>query len=408
MPSVTTNTPFKVAETYGSTIEDSRSGTSSQSGASEIQLVNLKKIENTNPGWLDQIRKSNGNASTYYFTSGFELEFPPVRFKWKAHKVATASSPYTIRDSYSARFYGQPSSFGFENDTETYNRAINKMKKQLANRIGMARAGAPTAELGELRGLTKQLVHFTGDFLQFLVDVKRRRGRKALKFLGNSWLGYSFAVRPLIKDISEVSRSIADYVEREDQTFRFYSSASKRGMYAYSPSSSVTVNPFGATLNRQAVAAYKLSYMFVGGVNLDIRSNSSYTMLDHLGFRFDQIPAIAWELTAFSWMADYFTNIGNVLEDAMYAPPGTTRYLVVDRLYRVRYQHILTARLLSGNPNLMELDSSLPGRVDATYWEFERTPLASMPHVGLYLKSMDTIGDFGITKLLNLISVLSK
>lgn len=358
-----------------------------------------------NSDFRQQIAKGIDASSAYTLRRIKSLHPGFIRVTGETSYDFEQSYRYRISQSGDFVVVGQPNLL-YTSDSETYNRALASIKRQLNQRSGRGSFAPPLAESKELGRLVQQAVLTSTNFVKGVLNAKRTMGRSVFRNMQKNWLGYSFALKPLVNDISDLGQSIASYYARADLSTRLKATATKRGTYTYVPSSSVSSVPLGMKpWARSAEAHYTLSYTFTGAFDLNFRSNVDYTLLTHLGLGLEAIPLVAWELTAFSWMADYFFGIQGCLEDVFYSPPGTTRYLVSSRKYECDMIHNFKLEPYMPNPNGMMWPTTV-AQATWSYVEFTRTPLAALPHASMYLKSASTIGRDAIPKLLNLISLL--
>lgn len=150
---------------------------------------------------------------------------------------------------------------------------------------------------------------------------------------------------------------------------------------------------------------HTLSYRITAGFDLKLLSGNNYSMEEHLGLDLKLVPVTLYELTAFSWMLDYFVNIGAYLEDLFYVPPGTTKYVSVMRRYEATCNEQMFSRSISSNTKCGLAKSQMG---NWTFFDAERTGLSSLPSTGLRFKMQDEQGFYAVTKLLNMLSILRK
>lgn len=405
MASINETVPYRALESEFVLIDDSRNlKPSVYMSSSYITLGNDRKIGQTLPGWRDRVAKKL-DASTPYTRIIVDYD-GPAKVKVETLGVSPPLN-YKLKSTGAWTLVGAINPM-YTTDTETYNRALARIKRMLSSRTGNMAAMAPLAEVRELGGLVRQMTYLGLEFTKAVLDAKRSKGRSVWNELGDLWLGFNFGLRPLVADVGNLGNAIASYIARNDLSERLAATASKVGQYNYTPSSSFPgMLPIGVqSVEKRASAQYNLSYRFVGGFDVALRSSNQYSMLDHLGLGLSQIPATLWELTAFSWMYDYFTNIGDFLSDVFQSPPGQTRFLVCNRRYTLGVQH--SFRCIPGTITSTGCitTKNIPGYCNLKYVEFQRTPLSQLPHAGLYIKSFDSQAAFGVSKLLNLVSVI--
>lgn len=402
MATLSENYPVRMNEFLRDIILDSRTVPNISGGISSIGVGNDARQGQTNPGWRDRIAKGTDASSAYSRT--VIQPGSPARVVAKAHFDRKANN-YTIVTSYDAVVWGQPSVL-YTTDAETSARAVRGIKRQLQSRTGSMKLMAPLGELGELRRLIIQATFLTTNFVTSLLRAKKTYGRTVYRNFTENWLGFNFALAPLVRDVSTLGNSIASYLARQDLRTRLTASATTRGSYTYTPATSVSAPRFFKELKAVGEAHYELSYRITGGFFADIRSAEDYTLLEHLGLGLRDIPAALWELTAFSWMFDYFTNIGDFLEDTFSSPPGLTSYLVSTRRYKMQAVHTFLPIPQPYSANNFIVDQAVGGTATYDIFQMQRTVLGSLPHAPLYFKSAETIGRNALPKLLNLLSVL--
>lgn len=406
------NKPSTVLESSTSFIDDTRSSIAYTRNLSSIDLgFNDIRQGNSVANYKDLIAK-HGNASSAYYRQVLN-DSAPGQCKYEAVTPDSFNKQfgYGIKTGANYVFHGVPIAPS-TNDTETRNRALASLKRQLSSRIASAKSMAPIAECKELGRLVEQAAWFTSRFVQSVAEAKLRKSGKPLKkFLADSWLGLNFGLLPMINDIDQIGKAIAAHIQSQDKSFRIQGSATSDSKLSYTPSHSLTP-PFGGKFVLTGESYAVLSYRFIGAFSAKLSASNDYSLMRRLGLGLGDIPAAAWELTGYSWLIDYFTNIGEYLQDTFYVPPGTVSYLVEDRKLVVSAVHTLKVDLIrdwtGSNPNglvLQQADMAI-SRFSAT--NFKRTPLIELPHAGLVWKSNQTKAKYAVSKLLNLLAVKAK
>jgi hypothetical protein len=291
------------------------------------------------------------------------------------------------------------SASGFPNtDASLETLALTRLKRKLKKQITSFDSLVPLAEIRDLRTTVKGLAELTTSLVKTLIDIKRTRGRSAFQYASKAWLTYGFGLRPMIADANALCKSIAAYLERSDRSVRLVGSATKDWL-STGANNFVTSNVLGGYNNRWSFH-HVLSYRYIGLFDLPLKSSNNYGATDHFGFTFPDVLPALWEAAAFSWVVDYFTNVGEFLEDRFTSPPGDTVYVLKNRRYTVTG----TAKAFH-TPHKGLL--SFGGDMVIDHFQFERNPLGTqLPHIGLRVRTVDEIGIFGVGKLLNLVSIL--
>lgn len=313
-------------------------------------------------------------------------------------------------------------------DNALADRALARLKSKISNQyLHNARMFVPTAELRELRKSIKDAASHTEVALEAIYkalfvakNVKKlrlprnlakqvrareisERRERTIDYIQSTWLQWSFGMAPLISDIMGALESVDRFLDRPMNKMRVRTSATKEWQGGFK---SVSGNQNGWSTDITANAHYTLQYAYVAGLDFDVFSANNYGIAKHLGYdNFgSQVPSLIWELTAFSWVFDYFTTVGAYMNDTFVFPSGFTTYIVRTRKYTCQIDErcdMVESQNQIGWYNHAILDSVIePGY--AKYIELQREKLTSLPRRSIRVKSLDEIGQNAVSKLLNL------
>jgi hypothetical protein len=286
-------------------------------------------------------------------------------------------------------------------DSGLFDLALTRLKRKLKKQVGGAEAMTPVAESKELHGLFRQATTMTTTLVETLIDIKRTKGASALKYASNAWLAYGFGVRPLVDDIGNVIDAIGNFFNRANAGIRVSASAKRTWVSSLAPSN-MSPAAAGAQAWSSTAMYHELSYRWYCGGSADVMSSNDYTLAKHLGFSSQNLIPTFWELIPYSWVVDYFTTVGALLEDTFQVLPGTLYYAGYTKRYKCRMDTTIAWKVPRD-----WFGSTVNGSSTGTRFEFARAPQGIfLPHIGLRIKSLDEIGVFGVTKLLNLASVM--
>lgn len=344
-------------------------------------------VQNSLPDWKKRIAEGR-DASTAYAINGLSFKTAQTRVE----ALVPASNPRY--ESVGNNITCGPSMAIENHDTTLRDIALKRFKERLARSTGEHKLAAPLAELHEVRGMVTNAAEQAFELVKALVLIRKTKGRSAVKYASEKWLGFTFGVQPLLSDIHSGLVSVAKFLSRHDHEVRLYATARRqwvKGAKSYSR------GPYGTWFNTDTTYIHDLSYRYVGAWNLLLESANDYSLRQHLGLTVSQLPAVMWELTALSWILDYFGTIGDYLEDVFVSPAGDMKYLVLCRKYKMRVLNNCYYTPYEGQITAQTKDTAV---VD--YWEFERTPLTSLPHLALRFRSTDEIAKHAVGKLLNL------
>jgi hypothetical protein len=141
-----------------------------------------------------------------------------------------------------------------------------------------------------------------------------------LKIVAATWLEYSFGLAPLISDSVKAAEALAHWQGEQDYEFRNRSRVVGRGT---SESVSQTA-PTGTSVYTSGKLVYsgtdrketKYKVQYVCGLRASHKADigSNERLLQLLGWKPENwVPAL-WEVIPNSWLLDYFSNVGQILE----------------------------------------------------------------------------------------------
>lgn len=358
--------------------------------------VNSAKSFQRNKDWKQLVVKGQ-NATYPYSRSDGSAKL--VRYNGTATNLASKD-----RHKFYGSLPGNPCVV--ENDnTDLKDLALTRLKRKLNGYVGQAQLAAPLAESREICRLVKQINGLGLEALKALLLLKRTHGKSGLKLFGNIWLGFGFGVNPLLKDIEAAANSILDYQTRTDRSVRVSASASRdyHSVGLASPPVNIATNVATQIVGQ---AAHKQGVRIVAGIDINIKSDASYSVVDHLGLGIYDIPSAIWELVPYSWAVDYFTTVSPWLDDTFYTLPGTLKYCCQTEKYQ---NDVVWTLVRTDNPSFAGQNPAQiacqPG--GSRYFTFTRSSLATLPTRQLKVKNLDSVAMYGVTKLLNLASVLA-
>jgi len=145
----------------------------------------------------------------------------------------------------------------------------------------------------------------------------RKMGYKAM---ANAWLEYRYAWKPLIMDVQSIAQEAGDLAARRNQ--RLVARASQVRT-CNSQREALKAN-VGAGYSADVLGSLSHSVAVHAGVIYEISNhNSAQTGVTKLGLQLRDIPATAWELLPYSFVVDWFGNVGDWLQ-AITPQPSVT------------------------------------------------------------------------------------
>lgn len=183
--------------------------------------------------------------------------------------------------------------------------------------------GAPFAALVDLSNKRLNRLELERRGLKGTVVFKRAKWHR---ILASTWLEYAFGLAPLISDTKKVAEALARFKEPDQQIRR--SKVSARGSdeaasTTYSVSRFYNGNIFyRTTFKDKSVSRVQYVVGLDASRTADFGSNQS--LLDLLGVNVQNLAPAAWEALPWSWLADYFSNIGNIIDASVASTANVT------------------------------------------------------------------------------------
>jgi hypothetical protein len=305
--------------------------TKSDTSSSGPLQYNLKWVDTTsgieNPRFKTQIAAGQ-NASTDFIGLKREVKItrePGGRIDWKDNANQKHFSEFS--GFYGGGLAPEFASLAPVSSTSASNAALGQFYSNARGAISAMQGMTFLGEIAETihmirhpaQGLLKSVDSMNQAYKNLL---KRFRGRKfkpaqLQKELANVYLENVFGWLPLVHDIK-------DGIEAYDRLMGKTVSQRVRG-FGNDPkqvtSSSRVVNPstsdFAMVENRiQTTLSEVIYYGAVRGTATGAPTNGR--MADLFGFRLDEFAPTVWELMPWSFLLDYFANIGDIVSAATY------------------------------------------------------------------------------------------
>lgn len=227
--------------------------------------------------------------------------------------------------------------------TTATNQASTRFYKQLSSVMTAFQGGIFLVELREtlnmIRNPAQALRKKVGNYIDHLSRKRgaamRRPPSNRLKFLSDSWLEYSFGWSPLLNDLDS-ARSVLD--RRANQLWQELIpvlGVGKAESTSFSTASVISGVNNLVSQNRQTNSTMKI---YAGAVSSRASGTPLLTM-SALGLSPRAFVPTLWEAVPWSFLIDYLTNVGDVLEawsnqhvDLAWGRETTRRSTIVESL----------------------------------------------------------------------------
>lgn len=183
---------------------------------------------------------------------------------------------------------------------------------------GQVFAGELRETVDFLRDPLGAMIKLVEELIKALIELKKGRLPKKdlAKAISDLWLQFRFGILPLASDIDDIIAIINDTSKKTlPKRRRFYGFA-ESATTSVANRYSTGVN--GIYRNREVITHRKAECFLHAGVMFSHKIEN-FTEQSGALLRFfegNEIPSTLWELTPFSFLVDYFSNVGSIIESA--------------------------------------------------------------------------------------------
>jgi len=167
--------------------------------------------------------------------------------------------------------------------------------------------------------------------LESYLDALKKRSRgipfsdsgrnKRKKVLADTWLEFSFGWTPLLSDIGSAANTIARFKAEADGLIHRKSRAIGKGESQAAAVYATATYQNGPDLgftpligSRRSVGTKSVRYIAYLDYTTAVNTGSAGRLAELSGFTLAEFIPTAWELIPWSFLVDYFSNVGDVLE----------------------------------------------------------------------------------------------
>jgi len=312
-----------------------------------------------NPFWKDQIRHEQDATTAFSGTmlsghSGLCFASAKLAYHDIAVGINTRESKWKYRGFLSYPIV--PSTFtSLPGDIQArvLNRCIARFLENCTSVRSSIEGGQDFGEYKEtLRTILNPLGSLRnkiGSYFSSLRKAKKRyRNPETLrKVLGDTYLEFRFGINPLVSDVASL---IADAGRFRFPTYpvsgkaheKYDATASTQGM-------SLLQFPNGCTMQLNKHTEYRVRYK--GAIRSGAQASGQLSWAQSLRLLPEDWLPTAWDLLPFSWVADYFTNIGEIFNALSFVEGNIVWGCRTDRIINtVKYEGLTAATLSPPNP----------------------------------------------------------
>ena len=162
------------------------------------------------------------------------------------------------------------------------------------------------------------------------------RQRILTEAVANTWLEYSFGWAPLISELDSISQYLSDLYKQEGRNLSQQVVATGyEEISGVGTDHAFTSGAYGCTLRGRAYKTRTCKVKYHASIRVD--DWGKWVHRD-LGFGMGQFLPTIWELIPYSFLVDYFTNVGDMIE-AVSVNYSRVRWKTKTTIYRDKVKH---------------------------------------------------------------------
>lgn len=290
-----------------------------------IQLVDSIEYGPNKPNWK-QLIKLGQDATTSMVGDRQTLQYVPGRYMYKTVSSIQGNREY----SFDGVYRDSTKAYLFPTDPQTLSmslangRAAVSFVKACNSLNEFAQGGVILGELAKtihgIRHPAQSLQKLTMSYLRSAKAVRRRwllnrQTRIATeKVVLDLWLEHQFHTMPLRKDIADMMKVVKDRFEEKPPWVRVTRSATEEFTpESYTSTGILPYADYSPTAKQIGKVNRRTSVTYRGAVTIERSDPNVKADLKLAGFSWDQFAPTVWELVPWSFLIDYFTNIGDVI-----------------------------------------------------------------------------------------------
>jgi hypothetical protein len=253
-------------------------------------------------------------------------------------------------------------------------------------------------------------------YLSALSKRKRRDPKNWLKTAGGLWLEHSFGWAPLLNDCKDAYQAYESLVKPNEQTTQYLKAKGKYAIDRTNDGTFVGLLGPGAMYyaqgsryleNTNVSLREEHQVRYIGAVKSLTRA-TQWDNMELFGFTPENFIPTAWELLPWSFLVDYFTNIGDILSCA------------ITKTNNVSFVNKTTIRTTVCNYSVEPVKGLKPAPFTASSWKitYEECPrytwstrrrvINRQPNSGISLPTLQLSFDLRDRQLGNIAALLSQ
>lgn len=289
--------------------------------------------------WKERISAGLPSGSDYARTA-WRYKSEPARFSIQGYWIANGSIKRNLSgDGVISPDQSISTLPGLSNpENKALSKLYERIKEKQAGMNGMLILGELRETIKMLRRPGEGLLNLFSDYLGTAKGLRqefsRRKGggnrKRFTKAISDLWLEYSFGWKPLISDVRDIATTVArianDNALRTDRAIASASDSKAECEPAY-----VFEDIYGGSVGpgfwNHRTRKSELGVRYVAGINASTYGpvDSFSALARETGFTLDNFVPTVWNLIPYSFLVDYFVNIGDCIE-AVFTDTSSVRW----------------------------------------------------------------------------------
>lgn len=289
------------------------------------RLITVKRTRtgDRNPGWRRKVM-TGVNATTDMQGVADTVDSTGGTFTYQCKQPSGGGIDYRLTVNGDVGLYHFASITPFDWVPISTSTAYNRGLTQYLKRVGeVNRAFAGMVFLGELRE-TLRMIRRPAEGLRnilnaYVVDLKRKKRKSPKEWkknLSSAWLEYAFGMVPLVSDISDACKAYNNLTQEPGYEWVRGVGVEEKSVPTRSFSNVLLQSVpdiYAPALRYSQRSTDKAVVVFKGLVRRQTRATAAGKAA-LFGFSPEQFIPTVWELLPWSFLIDYFSNIGDILE----------------------------------------------------------------------------------------------
>jgi len=211
-------------------------------------------------------------------------------------------------------------------DAQALTKIYNKIRQEQEQMNSLAFLG----EFKETMHMLKRpFATFRDELLKYYDRLKKAKvptfertrighGDRLAKVMASSYLEFVFGVRPVLSDTAKIAETIARWELEKDLSSLHRSRVSARARETLTATPIVSTDSFSPTWisgDTLTVKSTDLDVQYIVGLSQSRMAafGSAQRLRELSGFTLENFVPAAYEVLPYSWLLDYFTNIGDII-----------------------------------------------------------------------------------------------